>query len=86
MQLGTYSNYTQKSTATKLFLSAAFHIPVLGKMDERPVQRSCSTRLLSEHTSDAQLKQDGEELWTEAMALGGNEIAVGFPGGWWYRN
>jgi hypothetical protein len=31
------SELSRQDTATKLFLSAAFHIPVLGKTDDRPI-------------------------------------------------
>jgi hypothetical protein len=47
---GSSPELSIQDTSTKLFLSAAFHIPVLSKIDERLFQRSYSTWLLSEHT------------------------------------
>jgi hypothetical protein len=47
-----------------------------------PVAHACSVST----RCDAQLKQDIEEFWLEAVVLGAIEIAVGFPGSWWYGN
>jgi hypothetical protein len=77
---------SRQDTATKLFLSAASHVLVLSKIDDGPGQDARCARLHSETTEVAQLKQDVEQLWLEAMALGANEIAAGFPDSWWYHD
>jgi hypothetical protein len=47
-----------------------------------PIAHGCSVST----RCDVQLKQGVEELWPKAVALGANEIAVGFSRSWWYRN
>ncbi|KAH6866628.1 hypothetical protein BKA58DRAFT_208243 [Alternaria rosae] len=79
------SALSSHNTATKLFLSAAIHVLDLKNIGEAPVRHVRSVRLLSENTSDAQLKQDAEELWPGAMALGANEIMEFSESVWYYE-
>lgn len=77
------STVEARDTASRLFLAAAGYVLQLSTLDGGDLQDARCLRLISETTSDEQLKQDVVSLWVEAMDFGTHVIAAGFPESWW---